>query len=80
MIKLESAQEDQEYVLEHSGLDKFATLEFKHPTQGGKTEDHRKEFYSQVHCDVLKRLYILFQSDFELYEYDPQPFYEICKS
>lgn len=80
VIKLESAQEDQEYVLEHSGLDKFAMLEFKHPTQGGKTEDHRKEFYSQVHCDVLERLYILFQSDFELYEYDPQPFYEICKS
>ncbi|TRY70203.1 hypothetical protein TCAL_09643 [Tigriopus californicus] len=79
VIKLESAQEDQEYVLQQSGLDQFASLELKHPTLGGKTENHRKEFFSQVHCDVVKRLHVLFESDFELFEYDPQPFFDMCR-
>ena len=45
----------------------------------GKTEEKRQEFFSKVPCSDLKWLYRYYYMDFKLFDYDPKPFFKLCK-
>lgn len=79
IIKLETADRDQDFVLKQSGLSAYTHLDYKHPTKGGKSQDFRKEFYSQVSCDLLQQILNLYRADFDLFGYESALFNQYCR-
>ena len=61
-----------------SKIEKFAQLQLKNPTEGGKTEEKRKEFYSTIPCQILEQLISVYKMDIEMFDYDVTPFKNIC--
>ncbi len=66
--------------MKHSGMDRHVRLEYKHRTANGTSsaDATRAEFFSAVRCDLLRRVHSLYRMDFELFEYDPEPFFKLC--
>lgn len=70
----------QAYVMRHSGLEAYVSLEHSNPTREGPSADRRAEFYSGVPCDTVRALHRLYWMDFQLYEYDPGDFLGLCQA
>lgn len=78
VVKLETVLDDQEYINQKTGMQEVINLETLHKTNGGSTKDHRKEFFSEVPCEVLIELYKLYYADFILFGYTIAEFLDIC--
>jgi hypothetical protein len=78
IVKLETSTRDETFVMTRSGIGRFAALEFKNPTFGGKTEEKRKEFYSTIPCNVLEQLIAIYRMDLDMFDYDVDSFRQIC--
>ena len=81
IIKLETAEQDNQYVLQRSRLKNWTTYKKQHVTKGGASNDKdiRNRYFSDVSCDLLRRVYQFYKRDFELFDYKPDEFYDICK-
>lgn len=54
-------------------------MEYRHETAGGKTtEEVRQTFYSGVPCELLTRITEIFQEDMDMFDYDADPFFDVC--
>ena len=55
IVKLETEESsDEAYVVRHTGIDMFTKMEKMHKTGEGSAASYRVEFFSQVHCEVLR--------------------------
>ena len=55
VVKLETEDgSDEAHVIRRTGIDAFTAVEYMHRTDGGSTASHRREFFSQVDCQVLR--------------------------
>ena len=80
IVKLETSASDENFVMTRSGIERFANLEIKNPTSGGKTEEKRIEFYSGIPCDLLEQLIHLYKMDLDMFDYEVDSFRKICDS
>ena len=82
IIKLETAQQDEEYVLSQSDMNQYLNLEYKHfKTNGNGTNDHlRADYFANITCHQLDQLEQAYHMDLQLFEYDTEPFRKYCIS
>ncbi len=82
IIKLETADQDNDYVMQKSGLSNLTSYEKQHETKGGQSSknDIRDKYFSQVKCSLLEKVYDYYALDFELFDYKPDEFYKICQT
>ncbi len=80
IIMLETADQDNDYVMTKSGMSNLTMYEKAHVTKGGKSSgsDIRQIYFSQVQCSLLKKVYDYYKLDFELFDYKPDDYYKIC--
>ena len=80
IIKLESAKEDEKFVLAVSGMDEYIDLEYKHfhTNQNSKAESLRKEHFSQITCEELVKLKQIYLMDLTMFQYETDSFFDYC--
>ncbi|XP_055384169.1 carbohydrate sulfotransferase 9-like [Condylostylus longicornis] len=79
IIKFESLQEDQLYLIENAGLQHVIMPEWKNSGKGRNTLELLQKFYSQLTRSQLDGLYEYYKYDFEIFDYNPTPYYNIVK-
>jgi len=77
--KMETFAEDTQFTLEEAGLDNILEVEWKHRTGTGGSSDTIMDYYSQLTTAEVAELFHKYRLDFELYEYNPEPYFEIAK-
>ena len=81
IIKLESSEEDEKYVLSQSRMDQFIQLEYRHYKPNGESADAlRNDHYSNVTCGQLLKLEAVYKMDLEMFDYSTEPFQKVCSS
>jgi len=77
--KMETFSEDTQYVLQQAGLEDVLSVEWKHRTGTGGDSDTIVDYYSQLTQSEVAALFKKYQLDFELYGYDPEPYFDIAQ-
>lgn len=75
---METFSEDTQLTLAQAGLEEQLALEWKHRTGTGGDSDTIADYYSQLSQSEVAALFKKYQLDFELYEYDPEPYLDIA--
>ena len=80
IIKLETAVQDQEYVLKQSMMDQYLNLSYQHYRQRNdvQTEDLRSKYFSNLTCFQFDELTKVYSKDFRLFTYDVKEFRQYC--
>jgi len=78
IAKMESFSEDTQFTLAQAGLEAKLTVEWKHRTGTGGSSDTIAEYFSQLTQSEVAALFRKYQLDFELYGYDPEPYFDIA--
>ena len=80
IIKLETAVQDEEYVLKQSMMDQYLNLSYHHYRQSNdvQTEDLRSKYFSNLICFQFDELTKLYSIDFRLFAYDVNEFRQYC--
>ena len=68
-------------MLRRSGIEKHVRMESQlHQNKNGTSsgQEVRQRFYSGVPCDLLRHVAEVYKMDLELYEYELEPFLQIC--
>jgi len=78
IAKMETFSEDTQLTLAQAGLEEQLALEWKHRTGTGGDSDTIADYYSQLSQSEVAALFKKYQLDFELYEYDPEPYLDIA--
>ena len=80
IIKLETAVQDQEYVLKQSMMDQYLNLSYQHHRQRNdvQTEDLRLQYFSNLTCLQFDELTKVYSKDFRLFTYDVKEFRQYC--
>ena len=47
-----------------------------HVSSGGSTKELAKKYFAQLSLDTVKKLYSIYQVDFEMFGYSPQWYYD----
>ena len=71
---------DQVYVIKVAGLQGLIKPRWQHKTYHEKGEDISKRYFSQLSKEEVKKLYELYQLDFELFDYDYEKYLEYAGS
>ena len=50
-----------------------------HVSSGGSTKELAKKYFAQLSLDTVKKLYSIYQVDFEMFGYSPQLYYDIAR-
>jgi chondroitin 4-sulfotransferase 11 len=79
VVKLESAEQDEQFVLELSGLERVGRLGRRNEGVGRKTEDMSGQYFGTLDCQEVLGLYKIFSLDFILFEYDQWQFIQRCR-
>jgi len=79
IAKMESFSEDTQYIISQAGLQDVLSVEWKHRTGTVGNSEKIVDYYSQLTKSEIVGLYYKYQLDFELYGYDPDPFFEIAR-
>lgn len=61
-----------------AGLEDKLTVEWKHRTGTGGSSDTIADYFSQLTQSEVGALFRKYQLDFELYGYDPEPYFDIA--
>jgi len=77
--KMETFSEDTQFILQQAGLEEKLEVEWKHRTGTGGDSDTIVDYYSQLTQSEIAELFKKYQMDFELYGYDPEPYFEIAQ-
>ena len=82
IIKLESAREDEDFVLSQSSMNQYIDLEYRHYKSNGQesTENLRQKYFSNITCSDLTKLVTVYQMDLKMFDYSDETFREICKN
>lgn len=80
VIKLETASEDEQFVMSQSKMDLYSQLEYRHISNKGETETLRADYYSNVTCVLMDRLGAVYKMDLEMFDYTSDPFKQFCIS
>ena len=51
-----------------------------HVSSGGGTNELARKYFSQLSLDTVKKLYNIYQVDFEMFGYSPQWYYDNARS
>jgi len=78
IAKMETFAEDTQFILEESGLSDTLKVEWKHSTGTVGSDDIIADYFSQLTVAEMAALYQTYQIDFELYGYDPGPYFEVA--
>jgi len=78
IAKMETFAEDTQFILEEAGLNDVLRVEWKHSTGTEGSDDIITDYYSQLSLEEMAELYATYQLDFQLYDYDPEPYFEIA--
>ena len=80
IIKLETAVQDEEYVLKQSMMDQYLNLSYQHYRQRNdvQTEDLRSKYFSNLTCFQFDELTKVYSKDFRLFTYDVKEFRQYC--
>ena len=79
---LETSEKDEEYILRHSRLGRYSDnkgVTWKHVTKNGNSEMWRQKYFSQIPCDILRKLAEMYKYDFEFFGYKPEIYFEMCR-
>jgi len=78
IAKMETFSEDTQFTLAQAGLEDKLTVEWKHRTGTGGSSDTIANYFSQLTQSEVGALFRKYQLDFELYGYDPEPYFDIA--
>lgn len=79
ILKFETLDEDQRYLIEKAGLTGIIKAEHKNSGKGKNTNEILMSFYAQLTKSQVKGLYNVFRHDFELFDYSPDEFIKIAR-
>ncbi|CAL4124009.1 unnamed protein product [Meganyctiphanes norvegica] len=83
IAKFETLDLDNEYIIQESNLQgKFTNMHTHSANSDGfkSTSEAIKHYFSEVPVELLREIVDLYDPDFQLFEYDPQPFLNLGKS
>ncbi|KAG5678472.1 hypothetical protein PVAND_008142 [Polypedilum vanderplanki] len=80
ILKFETLDEDQRYLIEKAGLAGIIRPEHKNSGKGQKnTKELLMSYYAQLTKSQVKGLYQLYKYDFELFDYSPTEYFSAAK-
>lgn len=79
ILKFETLQEDQRYLIELAGLSLLIKPEWFNEGKGGATSEMIGKFYSELSADQLYQLYNVYKYDFELFDYTMEEYLEYVR-
>ncbi|XP_069681691.1 carbohydrate sulfotransferase 11-like isoform X2 [Periplaneta americana] len=77
IMKFETLQEDQNYLIHHAGLQEIIQPEWKNPAKGRTTSELVSSYYSQLTTEQILQLYDIYRYDFELFGYTLDGYLEL---
>ncbi|XP_063701867.1 carbohydrate sulfotransferase 11 isoform X2 [Culicoides brevitarsis] len=80
IAKFETLDEDQQYLIHKAGLSHLIAPQWKNSGKGKNTSDLLKKYYSTLTQRQIREIYEIFKYDFELFGYDPQPYFEMAQA
>ncbi|KAI9586778.1 hypothetical protein GQX74_002625 [Glossina fuscipes] len=79
IMKFETLEEDQLYLIEKTGLKRVIAPEWRNMGKGKNTLELLLQFFSQLTRRELDGLYDYYRYDFELFDYSVASYYNIAK-
>ena len=79
ILKFETLDEDQRYLIEKAGLTGIIKPEHRNTGKGKNTNEILMSFYAQLTKSQVKGLYNVFRHDFELFDYSPDEFIKVAR-
>ena len=49
-------------------------------SSGGNTKDLARKYFSELDVETVKRLYMLYKVDFEMFGYSPDDYFKLAKN
>ncbi|GFG39349.1 hypothetical protein Cfor_08302 [Coptotermes formosanus] len=77
IMKFETLQEDQNYLIHQAGLQDIIRPEWKNPAKGRTTAELISSYYSQLTTAQILQLYHIYRYDFELFSYNLDGYLEL---
>lgn len=77
-MKFETLEEDQKYLIERTKLQSIVKPQWKNLGKGKNTTDILMKAYSELTRKQIEGLYELYKYDFELFNYNVQPYYDVA--
>lgn len=74
ILKFETLEEDQRYLIEKAGLGNVIKPEHKNSGKGKNTNEQLMNQYAQLTKSQVRGLHEVFKYDFELFDYNPDTF------
>ncbi|KAF6217200.1 hypothetical protein GE061_001554 [Apolygus lucorum] len=79
IIKFETLEEDQMYLIELVGVEDKIKPEWKNPSKGRMTQEVLHSYYSQLTVNQVLALYSIYKYDFDLFGYSIKKYLEMAK-
>ncbi|KAI8115512.1 Carbohydrate sulfotransferase 9 [Lucilia cuprina] len=80
ILKFETLEEDQLYLIEKTGLKRIIAPEWRNMGKGKNTLELLQQFYSKLSRNELDGLYDYYRYDFELFNYSATSYFNIAKA
>lgn len=80
ILKFETLDEDQRYLIEKASLNGVIKPEHKNSGKGKNTQELLMSYYAQLKKSQVKGLYEIFKFDFEVFDYNPNEYFNAAKS
>ena len=79
IAKLETFNEDRKFIGKLAGVD-LASIRLPftetHLSRGGTSKDRSRKYFSELKLKTVKKLYKIYQVDFEMFGYSPLSYYD----
>lgn len=80
ILKFETLEEDQRYLIEKAGLSKLGVRpEHKNPGKGKHNNETLISSFAELTKSQIRGLYEIFKYDFEIFDYSAEPFIKIAR-
>jgi len=77
VVKFETLDEDQRYLIKKANLNNVIKPEWKNNGKGRNTQDLVSKYYSQLTREQLYGIYQLFRYDLELFDYSSDEYFKL---
>ncbi|XP_054277247.1 carbohydrate sulfotransferase 11-like [Macrosteles quadrilineatus] len=78
ILKFDTLDEDQRYLIEVAGIGHLVKAEWRNPSKGPNTPDVITKYYSQLTLTQLLQLYNIYRFDFELFGFSLDRYLELA--
>lgn len=79
ILKFETLDEDQRYLIEKAGLTGVIKAEHRNMGKGKNTQELLTSYYAQLTKSQVKGLYQIFKHDFEIFDYSPNEYFNAAR-